>query len=543
MSKLVDHQNDPDATLPASEPQARQAAIHWNKTPSHAPVECVIGKASLKDETRDLLLQRLRAFTAVILVGQLLGSLRHLISPAIPISYLQLISFLGVLGVLILTRCSECFTLKKLRVFEAIIVIGVFLELDAIFCGAIQMFADRGDIPSVIAVKMLSVSVPSVLIVVYAMLIPHTWRVAALIFPALACLPFVMLWSLSSRNSVVATALQADEFGLLLPLPFLSAFASIFGAHLIHSMRQEAFDARRFGQYQLVKKLGEGGMGEVHLAEHLLLKRPCAIKFINPESAQDTVALTRFEREVRATAKLSHWNTVEIYDYGHTKDGRFYYVMELLPGLNLAELLDNHGQLPAARVVHILRQTCAALSEAHAADLIHRDIKPANIFLTQRGNIWDVVKLLDFGLVKQTTDEEESSIQVSMAGEVKGSPLFMSPEQVNAADEIDGRSDIYSLGVSAYQLLTGSAPFTGRKRMEIMISHARDTARPPRELESTIPEDLEAIILKCMEKKPEDRFASVDELDAALAQCSVANAWSKDIARSWWTANEPVRAQ
>lgn len=539
MSEPVEKTADPDATLPSSDTSPLKPAIRWNKTPSHAPVECVAGKASLSEETRDLLLKRLRAFAVVILGAQIIASLRHLIAPTIPISYLQPISFLGVLLVLILLRCSSCFTLTKLRVFEAIIVCGLFLELDAVFCGAIKLFSDQGDIPSVIAVKILSVSVPAVLIVIYAMLIPHTWRVAALIFPPLACLPFIMLWSLRMRHPEVGRALEADQFGLLLPLPFLAAFAAIYGAHVIHSMRREAFDAKRFGQYQLLEKLGEGGMGEVHLAEHLLLKRPCAIKFINPDAAANSVALTRFEREVRSTAKLSHWNTVEIYDYGHTKDGRFYYVMELLPGLNLADLIQRHGRLPANRVIHILRQTCAALAEAHAADLIHRDIKPANIFLTKRGNIWDVVKLLDFGLVKQTTAEEESSIQVSMAGEVKGSPLFMSPEQVNAADEIDGRSDIYSLGVSAYQLLTGAAPFTGRKKMEIMIAHARDQARPPRELEPSISDELEAIVLKCMNKDPAARFATVEDLDRALARCVDSGTWSTQDADSWWLANEP----
>lgn len=290
----------------------------------------------------------------------------------------------------------------------------------------------------------------------------------------------------------------------------------------------------------MIEKLGEGGMGEVHLAEHLLLKRPCAIKFINPDAATNSVALTRFEREVRSTAKLSHWNTVEIYDYGHTTDGRFYYVMELLPGLNLAELLGRHGRQPAARVIHILRQICAALSEAHASGLIHRDIKPANVFLTKRGNIWDVVKLLDFGLVKQAGKEaEESSIEVSMAGEVKGSPLFMSPEQVNAADEIDGRSDIYSMGVSAYQLLAGAAPFTGRKKMEIMIAHARDTPRPLTDVEPSVPTDLESVIMKCLAKEPEDRFPDVESLDTALAACEEAGHWSKQDGDQWWLKNEP----
>lgn len=533
-------ETDPDATLPSSDADGAKPAIQWNKTPSHAPVECVDHKATLSDETRNLLLSRLRSFTLVILCAQVIGSVRHLIAPSIPISYLQPVSFLGMLGVLLLLRCSKCFTLPKLRLFEAIVVIGIFFELDAIFCGAIRFYAERGDVPSVIALKMLSVSVPSVLILVYAMLIPHTWRVAALIFPGIACVPFVMLWNLRLRYPEVADALSADEFGLLLPLPFFAAFAATYGAHVIHSMRQEAFDAKRFGQYQLIEKLGEGGMGEVHLAEHLLLKRPCAIKFINPDAAANSVARSRFEREVRSTAKLSHWNTVEIYDYGHTTDGRFYYVMELLPGLNLAELLGQHGRQPASRVIHILRQICAALSEAHASGLIHRDIKPANVFLTKRGNIWDVVKLLDFGLVKQAGQEaDESSIEVSMAGEVKGSPLFMSPEQVNAEDEIDGRSDIYSLGVSAYQLLTGSAPFTGKKKMEIMIAHARDRARRPTEIEPSIPVDLETVIIRCLEKKPEDRFQDVEALDAALVACEKCGDRSKQDGDQWWLKNEP----
>ena len=541
MSKASPHPSpdqDPDATIASSDNTSAKPAIRWNLTPSHAPVDCVSCKATLSDETRDLLLKRLRSFAIVMLGMQVIAGVRHIASPDIPISYLQPVFFLTMIAVLVVLRCRSCFTLTSLRVFEAVMVVAIFLELDGIFCGAITLFVDRGDIPSVIALKMLSIAVPSVLIVVYGMLIPHTWRVGALIFPTLATLPFVMLWSLRLRHPAAAEALNADAFGLLLPLPYVAAFAAPYGAHVIHSMRQEAFDARRFGQYQLIEKLGEGGMGEVHRAEHLLLKRPCAIKFINPDAAADEVALARFEREVRSTAKLSHWNTVQIFDYGHTKDGRFYYVMELLPGLDLADLLNRHGRFSPARVVHILRQTCAALAEAHDIDLIHRDIKPANIFLTKRGKIWDVVKLLDFGLVKQTSAEEESSVQASMAGELKGSPLFMSPEQVNAADEIDGRSDIYSLGVSAYQLLTGSAPFTGRKKMEIMIAHARDIPSPPSELEPGVPADLEAVILKCMEKQPNDRYASIEELDTALAACECAGNWTAQDAEAWWLEHE-----
>ena len=182
--------------------------------------------------------------------------------------------------------------------------------------------------------------------------------------------------------------------------PLIAAVASVCGTHLINTLRREVFEAKQLGQYRLVKLLGAGGMGEVYLAEHRMLKRPCAIKLIHPDRAGDPRVLARFEREVRMTARLSHWNTVEIFDYGRTDDGTFFYVMEYLPGLSLEDLLERHGPLPAERVVHLLRQTCHGLREAHEVGLIHRDIKPGNIFAAQRGGLYDVVKLLDFGLVK-----------------------------------------------------------------------------------------------------------------------------------------------
>src|SRR5256885_2896070 len=196
-------------------------------------------------------------------------------------------------------------------------------------------------------------------------------------------------------------------------------------------------------------------MGEVYFAEHQLLKRPCAIKLIRPSLSQQARVLARFELEVRATARLSHWNTVEVYDYGRTDDGTFFYVMEYLPGLSLAELVERHGPLPPERVIYLLRQACQALREAHGMGLIHRDIKPANIFAAQRGGLHDVTKLLDFGLAKRKA--EAPAMQLSQHGSITGSPLYMSPEQASG-QRADHRSDIYALGAVAYFLLTGYAP-------------------------------------------------------------------------------------
>ena len=218
-------------------------------------------------------------------------------------------------------------------------------------------------------------------------------------------------------------------------------------------------------------------MGEVYLAEHQLLKRPCAVKLIRPGDATDPRALERFEREVRLTATLSHPNTVEIYDYGRTEDGTYYYVMEYLPGLSLAELVERHGPLPPGRAVYLLRQVCGALREAHAAGLIHRDIKPSNIFAARRGGMDDVAKLLDFGLVRPAATT--GAAHLSGEGQILGTPLFMSPEQARGGRELDERSDIYSLGAVAYYLLTGRPPFDEGGGIGVMIAHARDPVVPP----------------------------------------------------------------
>jgi serine/threonine-protein kinase len=369
----------------------------------------------------------------------------------------------------------------------------------------------------------------------YAIFIPNLWRRAAVVIGAMCALPILLTLYLLlfdpafSSQPEIAYAYTIDMV-LMLGIAFVS---SVYGTHLINALRTEAFEARQLGNYRLSRLIGAGGMGEVYLAEHQLMKRPVAIKLIRPGKAADPHALARFEREVRATAKLSHWNTIEIFDYGRTDDGTFYYVMEYLPGMSLAELVEKHGPLPPARAIHLLVQTCDALAEAHAGGLIHRDLKPGNIFAAYRGGFHDVAKLLDFGLAKPISTEM-SGVQLTQEGSITGSPLFMSPEQALGDSEPDARSDIYSLGAVAYYVLTGSPPFDGDKPMRVILAHAHEQVVPPSRLRPAIPSDLEAVVVRCLSKNPHDRYAGAAALRRALLDCVAAGGWTHEDAARWW---------
>ncbi len=364
------------------------------------------------------------------------------------------------------------------------------------------------------------------LIVAYGVFIPNTWRRCALVVGALAATPIV---TAAICNAVFGgldgKLLSTYLFNIAMWMMYAGALA-VYGSHRIEVHRNEALEAQELGQYRLNRLLGAGGMGEVYLAEHLLLRRPCAIKLIRPDRAGNPDSLFRFEREVHATAGLTHPNTVHVYDYGHTDDGTFYYVMEYLPGLTLEELVQEQGPLPASRVIHLLRQICGALSEAHAAGLIHRDVKPGNIIVCVRGGVHDVAKLVDFGIVQSRAiaGKEESA---AAPGAIAGTPGFMSPEQVSGTD-VDERSDIYSLGGVGYFLLTGMPPFLRATAAETAAAHLHANVIAPDQLQSDVPADLQSIILRCLRKNPDQRYQSATALDDALAQCA---------------AHEPVRSQ
>ena len=263
-----------------------------------------------------------------------------------------------------------------------------------------------------------------------------------------------------------------------------------------------------------------------------MMKRPCAIKIIRPEKAGNPQVIARFERNVRATAKLSDWNAIDIYDFGCTDDGTFYYVMEFLPGHNLGELVDGHGTLPTARIVHLMTQFCNALAEAHEHGLVHRDIKPANIFCAYRGGLFDVAKLLDFGLAKPTTDVDD--VGLTQEGSITGSPLFMSPEQATGSDQVDARSDIYLLGTVMYFMATGKPPFVYEQPIKVMVAHASEAPRLLRGLNPEISAELEEIILRYLEKESDDRFQDAQSLQDMLAGVPCQDAWSNHVAAQWW---------
>jgi serine/threonine-protein kinase len=376
------------------------------------------------------------------------------------------------------------------------------------------------------------------LIFIYGVLVPNDWRRSLRVLAALACMPlavYAATW-LSFPESRRPAAPIFDLFAMARLMAAAVAIA-VFGAHKFATLRQEAYEARHLGNYRVKRRLSAGGMGEVYLAEHRLLNRPYALKLIRPEAAVDPTNRTRFEREIRAMARLTHWNTIEIIDYGHAPDATFYFVMEYVEGLNLRELVDRHGPAEPGRVVYVLRQVCAALSEAHAAGLIHRDVKPGNVMLTRQAGLADVVKVLDFGLVQQM-DPAEVDDKLTRTGMVVGTPGYIAPEQ--AAGVSDARSDIYGLGAVGYFLLSGQAPFVGR-RLEQVLSPLAWEPTPLRELRPEVPADLEAVIRRCLRRYPEERFADVRQVDEALAACACAGSWGSGEAADWWRQN-PVPA-
>jgi hypothetical protein len=334
-------------------------------------------------------------------------------------------------------------------------------------------------------------------------------------------------------------------FGFMFGLLVLAAIAIFLlmrlARRLQDSAHKAALKARQLGQYALDEEIGTGGFGKVFRGHHALMRRPVAVKLLDPLMANEQ-SIARFEREVQLTCGLTHPNTIALYDYGRTPDGLFYYAMEYLEGLALDKMVQDFGRLPEGRVIHILRQVCGSLAEAHTQGLVHRDIKPANIFLTQRGGIPDFVKVLDFGLVKAR--KLEGQMELTGATVTLGTPLYMSPEAVEHPDRVEARSDLYSLGCVGYYLLTGETVFAGLSVGEVLMQQVRSVPeRPSVRLRQPVSADLEDLLMSCLAKKAEERPPSAEALEAALAACASAAVWNREQASVWWCKHIPLKVE
>jgi len=509
------------------------------------PVEFVSGSGpDFTDETRALLQRRLLGASLVLCIcwGTLLAQQVYVaISYPLTISRAPYVASQGaVFAVVILVfgllRRRRQATLGQLRLAEAAVFGVPCVQLAFSLSLVLRQFplpARIGSNAALLYQVMFYVICFCSLMFVYAMFVPNFWRRAGTVTAAFSALPTFVIGLEIWRNPRIAAVIEPSILATIALILGILAIVSALGAHTIQSLRRQAFAARQLGQYRLKQLLGVGGMGEVYLAEHMLLKRPCAVKLISRRMAKDSTTLARFEREVRVMAELTHVNNVEIYDYGQTDEGTFYYVMEYLRGLNLAQLVERHGALPAPRAVSLMRQTCQALREAHTRGLIHRDLKPGNIFVAERGDVFDIVKLLDFGLVKPIDDAVAP--QLTGDGFVAGTPQYMSPEQVMGRDA-DIRSDVYSLGAVAFFVITGRPPFASKVLYDVLAAQVRAPVPAPSTLRPDIPKDIETVVLRCLAKNPSDRFQSVDELDQALAACDVGESWTAADATQWWAS-------
>jgi eukaryotic-like serine/threonine-protein kinase len=364
-----------------------------------------------------------------------------------------------------------------------------------------------------------------------SILVPSSFR-RTLLISAAAAVPTIVYFKTQGVSAVFKQSPAGGRVFVLFGTVWcaFAVFAAAANSRQLYGLRARIREIGKLGQYTLETKIGEGGMGTVYRATHALLRRPAAIKLLAKDRASEKDQ-ARFEREVQLTSTLTHPNTIAIFDYGRTAGGVFYYVMEYLDGLDLDRLVKEHGPLEPARAIHILAQVCGALGEAHALHLIHRDIKPANIVLTARVDEPDVVKVVDFGLVKTLAANGTESRSEA----ITGTPMYLSPEAITAPDAVDERTDIYALGAVAYFLLTGRDVFSGETVVEVLSRHMLQEPLPPStHLAEPLPADLEQLVLKCLAKDPSGRPPSASSLRASLLACEAASRYDRNRALTWW---------
>lgn len=546
---------DPNATIargaPPEPPGATDETLVRGAPASAAQPLVSGGSAGFAEETRKLLRKRLilthAAVGAVTLVVTVLGLCGA--PPVSPdaglgrwvIGLPLLVAAQNAVGLYFLLKHADA-TLSALRVVEAAQFGG--LALSGAVARFVMLTAPPQESPDPrfhdISYRFAATLTGFPLmfaVLFYGVFVPNTRRRSLKGSLLLAAVPIIATALAAAFNTDLDDELIEIVPATVLPLAMCVTVA-VFCAARANELQRQAYDALReakeLGSYVLVRKLGEGGMGEVWLAEHRLLKRPCAMKFVRAELAAEPATAARFEREVRAVTTLTHFNTVRIYDYGRDDDGSFFYVMEYLEGPTLDRLIRDRGPLAPGRTVYLVRQLCGALSEAHAAGMVHRDLKPNNVIVAALGGQRDVAKLLDFGLVQDHTGVPDDA-RITRAGTVLGTPAYMCPEQA-AGERVDHRGDVYSLGALAFFALTGRPPFEGATAAKLMSAHLTQPPPDARSVRADAPSDLAAVLLKCLAKDPKERYQNVAELDAALAACSCTAEWTATAAADWWRA-------
>jgi eukaryotic-like serine/threonine-protein kinase len=489
------------------------------------------------EDARDYLQKRLQTLSALMFsVFVVLLGFIYAVFTAYPEkepylnNYVYLISAVGMaaLGLQWRLMHTRPLTLRALRTIDVIYMVGT----GVVFAASGALAYNRP------ASAYICVTFASLLVVMRALIVPSTWP-RTLVISIATCAP------MTAATIFLAYAWKQDVpppayVGGGILICGMAILLATTGSRTLYNLGEKISDldeklseleGKQLGQYTIVSKIGEGGNGEVYRATHAMLRRPAAIKLIKKDRV-DEQTLDRFAREVHHMSELTHPNTVAVYDYGRTEDGVFYYVMEYLDGLDLERLVRNTGRMPVDRVVPILVQICGALAEAHARKLIHRDIKPANIILCQRGGVPDVAKVVDFGLVKEQGGQH--------AFELVGTPAFMAPEQANM-ETVSPATDLYGVAAVGYFLLTGRRVFEGGNLREVLSRVVTEEVVPPSQVvDAPIPESLEALLMRCLEKDPGKRPASADELAEMLRGVPLGKAWTEPVARTWWRELKPV---
>ncbi len=435
--------------------------------------------------------------------------------------------------------------LRALRLVELVIFGVPAFRITYLSYWRILEAARGGDTAEVVAEMQGTTLAFFILISIYGMFVPNTVRRASFVIGSFGVV-FMMLLPVMSLHDpgawrLIWQGVDIEQRSSMVLVVIFAVAISITASSIIHSLRTAVMEAQQLGQYRLTERVGKGGMGEVWKAEHALLARPAAVKLIRPEvidpgdPQKAESMIRRFEREAQNTANLRSVHTVELYDFGITEAGTFYFVMELLDGIDLETLVDRDGPLPPARARYLLRQVCDSLQEAHEKNLVHRDVKPANILSCRLGGSYDFVKVLDFGLAKHGVPEAANQdAKLTTEGMVIGTPAYMPPETVTRGIS-DARSDIYALGCVFYWVLTGELVFDGSEAMSMVVRHVQEAPQTPSlRGGDKIPPDLDGLVLACLEKDPDKRPQTAAEVKKVLDTCVLEDAWTEADARAWW---------